>query len=238
MKTAAAIVTNRGGRTCHAAIVARELGIPAVVGQPATRPPACPTARSSRSPAPRATPASVYAGAVPFHVDAHRGRRRWRGRSTQIMINLGNPDLAFKTVVPAQRRRGPGADGVHHQRVHQGAPDGAAASRSRSTTRGAAGRSSALTQRLRRRRRLLRRAPLRGRRHDRRRLLPEAGDRAHVGLQDQRVRQPARRRRLRAARGEPDDRLPRRLALRASGLRRGLRARVPRDASGCATRWG
>ena len=32
MKHAAAIVTNRGGRTCHAAIVARELGIPAVVG--------------------------------------------------------------------------------------------------------------------------------------------------------------------------------------------------------------
>jgi len=32
MKTAAAIVTNRGGRTCHAAIVARELGIPAIVG--------------------------------------------------------------------------------------------------------------------------------------------------------------------------------------------------------------
>ncbi|XQF91634.1 PEP-utilizing enzyme (plasmid) [Pseudoalteromonas espejiana] len=32
MKRAAAIVTNRGGRTCHAAIIARELGIPAVVG--------------------------------------------------------------------------------------------------------------------------------------------------------------------------------------------------------------
>jgi len=32
MKTAAAIVTNRGGRTCHAAIVSRELGIPAVIG--------------------------------------------------------------------------------------------------------------------------------------------------------------------------------------------------------------
>ena len=32
MKTAAAIVTNRGGRTCHAAIIARELGVPAVVG--------------------------------------------------------------------------------------------------------------------------------------------------------------------------------------------------------------
>ena len=34
MKRAAAIVTNRGGRTCHAAIVARELGVPAVVGRP------------------------------------------------------------------------------------------------------------------------------------------------------------------------------------------------------------
>jgi len=44
MKTAAAIVTNRGGRTCHAAIIARELGIPAVVGAgDATT--ACPTAR-------------------------------------------------------------------------------------------------------------------------------------------------------------------------------------------------
>ena len=32
MKTAAAVVTNRGGRTCHAAIIARELGIPAIVG--------------------------------------------------------------------------------------------------------------------------------------------------------------------------------------------------------------
>ena len=32
MKTASAIVTNRGGRTCHAAIIARELGIPAIVG--------------------------------------------------------------------------------------------------------------------------------------------------------------------------------------------------------------
>jgi phosphoenolpyruvate synthase/pyruvate phosphate dikinase len=40
MKRAAAIVTNRGGRTCHAAIVARELGVPAVVGRRLSRVPA------------------------------------------------------------------------------------------------------------------------------------------------------------------------------------------------------
>lgn len=33
MKKAAAVITNRGGRTCHAAIVAREIGVPAIVGQ-------------------------------------------------------------------------------------------------------------------------------------------------------------------------------------------------------------
>ena len=45
MKRASAIVTNRGGRTCHAAIIARELGIPAVVGTGAATTHARPTAR-------------------------------------------------------------------------------------------------------------------------------------------------------------------------------------------------
>ena len=44
MKRAAAIVTNRGGRTCHAAIIARELGIPAVVGTGRRDPRRWPTA--------------------------------------------------------------------------------------------------------------------------------------------------------------------------------------------------
>ena len=56
MKRAAAIVTNRGGRTCHAAIVARELGIPAVVGAEAPRAPSR-TGPWSPFPAPRATSA-------------------------------------------------------------------------------------------------------------------------------------------------------------------------------------
>ena len=95
MKTAAAIVTNRGGRTCHAAIIARELGIPAVVGagDATTSVPdgtvvtvSCAEGDSGR----------VYRGALAFHVDRTEVGDMPRPR-TQIMLNLGNPDLAFKT---------------------------------------------------------------------------------------------------------------------------------------------
>ena len=95
MKTAAAIVTNRGGRTCHASIIARELGIPAVVGtgDATTTVPdgqvvtvSCAEGDSGR----------VYKGAVGFHVDRTEVGDVERPR-TQIMLNLGNPDLAFKT---------------------------------------------------------------------------------------------------------------------------------------------
>ena len=41
------------------------------------------------------------------------------------MLNLGNPGLAFKAAEAAERRRRAGAHGIHHQRIHQGAPDGA-----------------------------------------------------------------------------------------------------------------
>jgi pyruvate,water dikinase len=95
MKTAAAIVTNRGGRTCHASIIARELGIPAVVGtgDATTSVPdgavvtvSCAEGESGR----------VYRGEVGFHVDRTEVADLARPQ-TQIMINLGNPDLAFKT---------------------------------------------------------------------------------------------------------------------------------------------
>ncbi|MGO9656197.1 phosphoenolpyruvate synthase [Mycobacterium sp.] len=95
MKTAAAIITNRGGRTCHASIIARELGIPAVVGtgDGTTCVPdgevvtvSCAEGESGR----------VYRGEVGFHVDRTEVADLARPR-TQIMINLGNPDLAFKT---------------------------------------------------------------------------------------------------------------------------------------------
>ncbi len=95
MKTASAIVTNRGGRTCHAAIIARELGVPAVVGT-----------GNATTTVPSGTPVTVscaegdsgrvYRGAVSFHVERSDVGDLARPK-TKIMINLGNPDLAFKT---------------------------------------------------------------------------------------------------------------------------------------------
>ncbi|WP_372525520.1 phosphoenolpyruvate synthase [Piscinibacter sp.] len=95
MKTAAAIVTNRGGRTCHAAIVARELGIPAVVGaQGASE--ALRNGETVTVSCAEGDVGRVYEGAVPFRVDKSdlAGLKR---PATEIMVNLGNPELAFKT---------------------------------------------------------------------------------------------------------------------------------------------
>ena len=95
MKTAAAIVTNRGGRTCHAAIVARELGIPAVVGAEHATTALANGERVTVSCAEGAM-GKVYAGEVPFHreVSDITGLKKPR---TEIMVNLGNPELAFQT---------------------------------------------------------------------------------------------------------------------------------------------
>jgi pyruvate, water dikinase len=95
MKTAAAIVTNRGGRTCHAAIIARELGIPAVVGSgdATTRLTSGQTVTVSCA---EGDTGRVYRGEVPFRVERTEITDLARP-ATEIMINLGNPDLAFKT---------------------------------------------------------------------------------------------------------------------------------------------
>ncbi|MDT7765824.1 MAG: pyruvate, water dikinase [Mycobacterium sp.] len=95
MKTAAAIVTNRGGRTCHASIIARELGIPAVVGTgDATT--SVPDGAVVTVSCAEGDTGRVYRGEVGFHVDRTEVADLARPQ-TQIMINLGNPDLAFKT---------------------------------------------------------------------------------------------------------------------------------------------
>ena len=95
MKTAAAIVTNRGGRTCHASIIARELGIPAVVGTgDATT--SVPDGAVVTVSCVEGDTGRVYRGEVAFHVDRTEVGSLARPR-TQIMVNLGNPDLAFKT---------------------------------------------------------------------------------------------------------------------------------------------
>ncbi|KAE9623207.1 phosphoenolpyruvate synthase [Aeromonas veronii] len=93
MKRASAIVTNRGGRTCHAAIIARELGIPAVVG--------CGNATDHIQPGQRITVSCaegdtgfIYDGELDFDVAVTEVGNMPR-LPIKIMMNVGNPDRAF-----------------------------------------------------------------------------------------------------------------------------------------------
>jgi pyruvate,water dikinase len=94
MKSAAAIVTDRGGRTCHAAIVARELGIPAVVatGQATER---LATGEEITVSCAEGAIGRVYRGLLPHEVTRIEQGSVPRTR-TEVMINLGNPELAFR----------------------------------------------------------------------------------------------------------------------------------------------
>jgi pyruvate,water dikinase len=95
MKTAAAIVTNRGGRTCHAAIISRELGLPAVVGT-GNATSTVPGGRTVTVSCAEGDTGRIYSGEVPFRVARTDVGDMPRPR-TKVMVNLGNPDLAFKT---------------------------------------------------------------------------------------------------------------------------------------------
>ncbi|ELV7528081.1 phosphoenolpyruvate synthase [Edwardsiella ictaluri] len=93
MKRASAIVTNRGGRTCHAAIIARELGIPAVVG--------CGDATERLRPGAAVTVSCaegdtgyVYHGQIDFSVQSSQVEQM-PALPLKIMMNVGNPDRAF-----------------------------------------------------------------------------------------------------------------------------------------------
>jgi pyruvate,water dikinase len=95
MKVAAAVVTNRGGRTCHAAIVARELGIPAVVG--------CDNATEVIRTGEEVTVSCadgdmghVYAGRIPFR-KITTDLSTLEKPQTHLMVNIANPDIAFQT---------------------------------------------------------------------------------------------------------------------------------------------
>ena len=97
MKTAKAIVTSRGGRTCHAAIVARELGVPAVVG--AEKAPAVlRTGTMVTVSCAEGEAGKVYAGELPFQVTRVPAGALPRPK-TEIMVNLGNPELAYHTAM-------------------------------------------------------------------------------------------------------------------------------------------
>jgi pyruvate,water dikinase len=93
MKKAAAIVTNRGGRTCHAAIVSRELGLPAVVGtEDGTE--VLQGGQTVTVSCAEGDTGFVYGGLLPFHVD-HLDLRGLGRPKTKIMMNVGNPEEAF-----------------------------------------------------------------------------------------------------------------------------------------------
>ena len=94
MKSASAIVTNRGGRTCHAAIIARELGIPAVVGT-GNATSVVPDGEAVTVSCAEGASGFVYRGEIGF--DVRREEVDQARPVTRIMINLGNPDLAFST---------------------------------------------------------------------------------------------------------------------------------------------
>lgn len=94
MKKASAIITNRGGRTCHAAIIARELGIPAIVG--------CTHATSALKENEIVTASCaegdtgyVYRGSLPFDIVAP-SELALPAIPLKLMLNVGNPMLAFE----------------------------------------------------------------------------------------------------------------------------------------------
>ncbi len=93
MKIASAIVTNRGGRTCHAAIISRELGIPCVVGT-INGTDAISTGKDVTVSCAEGEEGYVYEGILPFHIEKQDIGKIQRPK-TKIMINLGDPAQAF-----------------------------------------------------------------------------------------------------------------------------------------------
>ena len=93
MKKAASIVTNQGGRTCHAAIIARELGVPAIVGsENATG--VLKTGQEITVSCAEGEIGYVYDGALPFEISEFPLDQLPRPR-TKVLMNIGNPEDAF-----------------------------------------------------------------------------------------------------------------------------------------------
>ncbi|WP_088431514.1 phosphoenolpyruvate synthase [Halomicronema hongdechloris] len=93
MKKSSAIVTNQGGRTCHAAIIAREMGIPAIVGcGDATE--VLQTGQEVTVSCAEGEEGRVYGGRVPFDIQETQLDNLPRTR-TRILMNVGNPEEAF-----------------------------------------------------------------------------------------------------------------------------------------------
>ena len=118
MKKAAAIVTNRGGRTCHAAIVSRELGVPAIVGtEHGTE--VLKDGQSVTVSCAEGDTGFVYEGRLPFEVQ-RVNLKATRPSPDQSDDERRQSRGSFLPLVHSQRRRRPGARGIHHHHLHQG----------------------------------------------------------------------------------------------------------------------
>ncbi len=233
MKRASAIVTNRGGRTCHAAIIARELGVPAVVGtgNALDRIADCQEVTVSCA---EGDTGFIYDSALPFErITTDLGNMP--PAPLKIMMNVANPERAFdfgqlpNAGIGLARLEMIIAShiGVHPKALLEYAKQDAETKKKIDAK--IAGYSDPVgfyVERLGR-----------GHRHPHRLGRPAPGDRAPVGLQVQRVRQPDRRPPLRAGGREPDDRLPRCKPLCRCIVRRRLRLECLRPCSRSATRW-
>ncbi|MDO8592703.1 MAG: phosphoenolpyruvate synthase [bacterium] len=95
MKIASAIVTDKGGRTCHAAIVSRELGIPCVVGTgDVSR--QVKTGQAITVSCAEGDLGLVYEGQLPFKINKTSIKNLGKPK-TKIMMNIGSPDIAFQS---------------------------------------------------------------------------------------------------------------------------------------------
>jgi len=95
MKIASAIVTDKGGRTCHAAIISRELGIPCVVGTEV----ASKTLKSGMKvtvDCAEGDKGHVYEGILKFKINTTNIKNMTKPK-TKVMMNIGSPDIAFST---------------------------------------------------------------------------------------------------------------------------------------------
>jgi pyruvate,water dikinase len=94
MKIASAIVTDKGGRTCHAAIVSRELGIPCIVGT-LTSTSKVKSGSDVTVDCSQGSEGYVYRGIIKFNIVEHDLKNMTKPK-TQVMMNLGNPEEAFE----------------------------------------------------------------------------------------------------------------------------------------------
>ena len=95
MRIASAIVTNEGGKTCHAAIIGRELGIPAIVGTHlATK--VLKTGQEATVDCTQGLAGRIFLGKIPYNIKRYDLKKIPRLK-TKMMVNIGAPDIAFKT---------------------------------------------------------------------------------------------------------------------------------------------